>query len=1603
MKTLKTFKQLFAAIVMISLFAVSGWGACSGTSVDTWNTTTTSYSDSNNNFSNSYYTITVAQAGTLNLTVNNTSSGFGTKNITATLYPNSACNPTALWSSGTISEGNNASTGALSVTAGTYTLQLSRSSSYTSGYSWSGTFAPSIPPVITDATRSVAENSPAGTNVGTPITAANSPTSFSITGGDGQSLFDIDNSGQITVKSGAVLDYETTPSYTLLVTATNSAGTSNEATITINVTILKNLSIAMSAPASTASNTVIQYDINVTNNETTDEVNNVTVTDTFTNATYQGSYGDGWSCDYDNSTTTVTCTYASLLAAKTTTPVHILVQAGSSTVTNTATAVNSNHIPDFVTKTTTISGSIANNRDFAIAYSTNDTGNIKIIGNSMMTNKAGCNDDANNALSTNGSKQAVFANIDGATTNSSSAQLSLPLGATSSDILYAGLYWQGRTSGPKSTSVDLRFEGDSSYQTIPTIGSKYNVNGPDYQGVADVTSYLQANVDKFNASNPSNQYNQDIFVANINADLDSNKYAAWAIIVVYRDTTEPYKNLVVYDGFKNIAGSNATSATPPQYEQTISGFLTPSLGVVNSSFFIFGGEGDLGYGDTVSLSNKSATDVSLHYPSTTAFTTPSGVQETFTSSETDSNGTNITSRDPNCYNTLGIDIHSYDVGTNSTLNIIGNNQTSTTVKFSSFKVYPTKGSDGYSAMYDTYFPGMFAFATDLYQPRMCYDEQIFDSSGNDISGVGTQVNQDDVLTVRVTIKNDGDDTAKGVQVLHQFDNDKFPYNTGTTSYINYYSTSSTLINASDSSGNDNFEYDNTTYLAKINLGSGASGSGGGQFIPFTTTNNAYSIYEYNATVKVLDQNFTNEYKAAYKSDYGLDYSAHPVTMEPCSGQRNSFYGYQAPSQPGSVDVVDTDEYSNYATQPVIKTKIASKSNIQLTAVYLGPNNLQQNYNSSTFANAPLEAFLYRTDSTCTEELALAEPTTGNPAGQPVIAHILNGANSGNTNTFTMKAVANKDTRIKIKYADWSAILSGFTSANSCFNNSNWEGNLNGLPQCLNDLGSDSGLSQDFLNRYPNISSTCLNQASGHSACDSNEYDNQGSKGNITPQKYNHTYGCLACILDAIPDVETCSTDNFAIRPEKLVINSTNPDMFNLLRSAQDYNTSINAYNYNTTVDTLDYNVTSANTIFSITTTLYDKNNLELNATTTPPMNGTASFGGSDFNMSNGISIKAGIVGNEVAGLTFDDVGKVNIRVEDHQWAAVDNDDTPMNCDANGTYVCGDRNVTFIPDHFDFNTLTITNNNGNPGTFTYLANEVNQTAARIDTQIRALNHNGNVTQNFSPYPLYENNITVTPVVVKPTYLYPDANETRINNILVGFASGVKNIAWNDTNSSTYLRFNFKRDVNQPVNPFDVNESDLNISVSSLYTDGASTATIIGNRDMNATGKSTFIYGRTHAPRYRFLGNNGDAPIYFEVYCNGAGCDTTLLPTLVPGIYIESVDSIGWYQNNLHNPVTDGNITALTAPLVTSGHTIYFNATDVWTLVYDAGNPNRVYPYITTERTSASGWLIYNKYDANATANEFEVEFNSAGDWAGKHETNTSTDSNASSTTSKRIFW
>ena len=98
-----------------------------------------------------------------------------------------------------------------------------------------------VAPVFTDGattTRSIAENTAAGTNIGSPVAATDANTSdtltYTLTGTEAASFSIVSTSGQLQTKSA--LDYKTKTSYTVTVTVSDGNGGTDSIAVTINIT-----------------------------------------------------------------------------------------------------------------------------------------------------------------------------------------------------------------------------------------------------------------------------------------------------------------------------------------------------------------------------------------------------------------------------------------------------------------------------------------------------------------------------------------------------------------------------------------------------------------------------------------------------------------------------------------------------------------------------------------------------------------------------------------------------------------------------------------------------------------------------------------------------------------------------------------------------------------------------------------------------------------------------------------------------------------------------------------------------------------------------------------------------------------------------------------------------------------------------------------------------------------------------------------------------------------------------------------------------------------------------------------------------------------------
>ncbi|MDP2849793.1 MAG: Ig-like domain-containing protein [Sulfuricurvum sp.] len=608
-----------------------------------------------------------------------------------------------------------------------------------------------------------------------------------------------------------------------------------------------------------------------------------------------------------------------------------------------------------------------------------------------------------------------------------------------------------------------------------------------------------------------------------------------------------------------------------------------------------------------------------------------------------------------------------------------------------------------------------------------------------------------------------------------------------------------------------------------------------------------------------------------------------------------------PSNTGAVDVVDNYPTNGYTARTGLKTKITSKTDANhfLDAVWLGTGGGSSAIPYYTAGNndvVDMPVLFYVSDINTTDDngscTAERYQIIGNN-GQPLISTFSAGDTyARTTSTYTIQAQAKKHSKIVPKYINFYG-MNLIDPSITCLVNSSNSGNIEGMPQCVN---SGSQYLQAFGQAAVDRCRGTLNGAPCEPA-------NHG----IGTGVYAHNYGCYQCTLDAL-GTKGCSSDAYAIRPNKFTITSNSSHWPDLLTSASDYNITLQALTFQNGL-TNDYNVTNARNILELNTSAryYPNNVLD----TTNGLVGFFSMGTGDFNMSNGISVKSGIVSNEVMPVNFSDVGKMTLQVIDKVWSAIDNDDSQLNC--NGTFICGNTNATYIPSTFNISTLRLSNNNGNPGTFTYLARigddeaTLKMMSGRFDLNVSAQNNNGAITRNFRQG-AWEKSVTITPIVFDN--LHGDANETVINNLAIGFGSGgdengTKYLAWNETNSSLMLRFNFNKSPTITVNPFSVNGNETNVSIISFYTGTAPIGdrNVSGSRIENADQNVTFVYGRIVPRDVRVFGNVGfTANAWYEVFNTPTLAGTGLAP---------SRNSSQWFINILHNDNNDGdgNITRI----------------------------------------------------------------------------------------------
>lgn len=313
-------------------------------------------------------------------------------------------------------------------------------------------------------------------------------------------------------------------------------------------------------------------------------------------------------------------------------------------------------------------------------------GDFTMIGNTNLT----LQNYSDVTLNSNNIMILVDADADATTTNSSSATLTFSTenGAipSCSNIIYAGLYWTGRTDPYVTTAqkcnIKVKGPGMSYYQTFTA-----NVNDILYPGDNDMyAGYIEV-TDLVQQNGVGEYWVADMALTTGNGS-STGYYGGWGMVVVYENNKMNWRDVTVFDGYAYVVGNTTVS-----YDLPVSGFNTVQYGNVNMKLGMMAGEGDVGIaGDYFQIQKVSdASWLTLNHAGNSA--------NNFFNSSVFTGGN---ARNPNLLNNTGMDISMFNIP-NTNNEVITNNQTSTTFRYGSTQ--------------DTYIIFCIAMAVDAHVPE----------------------------------------------------------------------------------------------------------------------------------------------------------------------------------------------------------------------------------------------------------------------------------------------------------------------------------------------------------------------------------------------------------------------------------------------------------------------------------------------------------------------------------------------------------------------------------------------------------------------------------------------------------------------------------------------------------------------------------------------------------------------------------------------------------------------------------------------------------------------------------------------------------------------
>ena len=249
----------------------------------------------------------------------------------------------------------------------------------------------------------------------------------------------------------------------------------------------------------------------------------------------------------------------------------------------------------------------------------------------------------------------------------------------------------------------------------------------------------------------------------------------------------------------------------------------------------------------------------------------------------------------------------------------------------------------------------------------------------------------------------------------------------------------------------------------------------------------------------------------------------------------------------SIDVSNASTYNAHAADvegslKYIQTMVAGAPSREVNGVHLNLAGEAVAYETDT--GIPYSIVPYMSDDTCSLTIDnIINPNTG----QQLVLDVLPGTISAQNQMIVPTSVS-KASRMQLIFVDPNSLS---VEGQNCLANSSTTGNFARLAQCVNsEVQYKTAFGQDAWDRCgKDGGKPCLSQNNGSADPTDPSYDP------ATDSIYVNQLGCYMCTFNIQP---SCTTDNFAIRPDRMQVGMTHPDAPDLLRAGKEYPLSLTA-------------------------------------------------------------------------------------------------------------------------------------------------------------------------------------------------------------------------------------------------------------------------------------------------------------------------------------------------------------------------------------------------------------------------------------------------------------